>query len=167
MYCIIRILKTQRLKTHFFWKSLRVEKSGNVALPLSCGRQIRILSKTMTLLPHPSTFCLWRLNPARSHNNNNNNNNNNGRLHACVRAAEDIEPFLQLTCLVVECESQQQFNLITALRKRFWFSCTSHFHLLLVVFGFSVYCLFDYSVQALCACSVYSSPVLVNIKRHL
>ena len=28
------------------------------------------------------------------------------------------------------------------------FPCTSHFHLLLVVFGFSVYCLFVYSVQA-------------------
>ena len=71
-----------------------------------------------------------------------NNNNNNGSLHVRVRATEDIEPFLQLTCLVVECESQQQFGLITGPHRRFWFPCTSHFHLLLVVFGFSVYCLF-------------------------
>ena len=57
---------------------------------------------------------------------------------------------LQLTHLVVECESQQQFDLIIGPHKRFWFPCTSHFHYLLVVFGFSGYCLFAYSVQALC-----------------
>ena len=32
----------------------------------------------------------------------------------------------------------------------------------LVVFGFSVYCLFVYSMQALCTCSVSSSPFLEN-----
>ena len=51
-------------------------------------------------IAHPLTSCLRPLNPATSHNNN---NNNNGGLHACVRATEDIEPFLQLTHLVVEC----------------------------------------------------------------
>ena len=86
----------------------------------------------MTQSPHPAT----------SHNNN------NGGLHARVHAAEDIEPFLQLTLLVVECESQQQFDLIIGPHKRFWFPCTSHFRHLLAVFGFSVYCLFVYSVQA-------------------
>ena len=51
--------------------------------------------------------------------------------------------FLQLTRLIVECESRQQFGLIIGPHKRFWFLCTRHFHHhLLVVFGFSVYCLF-------------------------
>ena len=77
------------------------------------------------------------------------NNNNNGGLHDDVCAAEDIEPFLQLTHLVVQRESQQQFDLINGPHKRFWFLCPSHFHLLLLlVFGFSVYCLFVYSAQA-------------------
>ena len=49
-----------------------------------------------------------------------------------------------------------------------WLPCTSHFHLLLLlVFGFSFYCLFVISTQALCACSVSSSPFLVNFKHHL
>ena len=122
----------------FLKTGLRVEKSENAALLFSWG-----LSNMMTPSPRPSTSCLWPLNPTTSHNNN-----NNGGLHARVRAAEDIEPFLQLTRLVVECESQQQFDLITGPHKRFWFPCTSHFHLLLVVFGFSVYCLFVYSAQA-------------------
>ena len=87
-------------------------------------------------------------------------------LHACVYATEDIEPFLQLIRLVVECESQQKFHLINGPHKQFWFPCTSHFHLLLVVFGFSIYFLSGYSVQALCTCSVSSSPFLVNVKRH-
>ena len=102
------------------------------------------------------TSCLQPLNPATSHNNNN-NKNNNGRLHACVCAAEDIEPFLQLTCLVVECESQQQFDLINGPHKRFWFPCTSHFHLLLVVFGFSVYCLFVCSASLMCMLRLFFS----------
>ena len=118
-----------------------MEKSENAALPFSCGQRICILS--------PSTSSLWPLNPVTSHNNN-----NNGGLHACVCAAEDIEPFLQLTCLVVECELQQQFDLIIGPHKRFWFPCISHFLPLVVVFGFSVYCLFVYNVQALWACSV-------------
>ena len=117
----------------------------------------------MTPSPHPSTFCLWPLNPATSHNNN----NNIGGLYACVCAAEDIKPFLQLICIIVECESQQQFGLIIGPHKRFWFPCTSHFHLLLVVFGFSVYCLFVDSAQAYCASSVSSSLFLVNDKHHL
>ena len=75
-------------------------------------------------------------NPHTSHNNN-----NNGGLHVRVRAAEDIEPFLQLTRLVVESELQQQFDLINCPHKRFWFPYTSHFHLL-AVFSFSVNCLF-------------------------
>ena len=100
----------------------------------------------MTPSPHPSTSCLRPLNPTTSHNNN--NNDNNGRLHACVCATKDIEPFLQPTRLVVECESQQQFDLIIGPHKRFWFPCTSHFRLLLVVFGFFPYCLFVYNVRA-------------------
>ena len=76
--------------------------------------------------------------------------------------------FLQLTCLVVECESQQQLGLIIDPHRCFWFPCTSHFHLLLLVFGFSFYCVFVNCAQALCACAVSSSsPVLVNFKRHL
>ena len=47
---------------------------------------------------------------------------------------------LQLTPLVVECESQQHFNLINSPHKGFWIPCNSYFHL--VVFGFSIYCLF-------------------------
>ena len=124
---------------------LRVEISESAALPFSCGQQIRILSKTMMPSPHPSTSCLRPLNPATSYDNN---NNNNGGLHARVRAAEDIEPFLHLTLLVVECESQQQFDLINGPHKWFWCPCTSYCCLLLVVFGFTV----------------SSSPSLVNFK---
>ena len=67
-----------------------------------------------------------------------------------------------LTRLVVECESQQQFDLIISPHKRFWFPCTSHFRLL-VMFSFSFYCLFVY----LCVCFVSLSPFLVNFKCHL
>ena len=49
---------------------------------------ICILCISTTPSPHPSTSSLQSLNPATSLNNN----NNNGWLHACVRAAEDIEP---------------------------------------------------------------------------
>ena len=87
------------------WSSIQILKTHFS----SCGQRIRMLSKTMTPSPHPSTSCPWPLNPVTSHNNN---NNNNSGLHACVHAAEVTEPFLQLTCLVVECESQQQFDLI-------------------------------------------------------
>ena len=139
-----RILKMQRLKKHFFATGLRVEKSEKAALPF-CAQRIRILSERMMPSPHPLTSCLQPLNPATSCYNN----NNNGGLHACVRATEDIEPFLQRTCLVVECESQQQFDLIIGPHKQFWFPCTSHFRLLLVVFGFSFYCPFVYSTHSL------------------
>ena len=64
-------------------------KSKNAALPFSCGQRICILSDMMTPSPHPSTSSLQPMDPATSHNNN----NNNGGLHACVRAAEDIEPY--------------------------------------------------------------------------
>ena len=43
---------------------------------------------------------------------------------------------------------------------------TRHF-LLLLVFGLFFYCLFVYSMQALCTCSSSSSLFLVNFKRHL
>ena len=56
-----------------------------------------------------------------------------------------LQKILSLTCLVVKCKSQQQFDLITGPHKRFWFPCTSHFHLLLLVFSFSFYCLCVYS----------------------
>ena len=74
--------------------------------------------------------------------------------------------FLQLTRLVVGCQSQQQFHLINGPHKQFWFPCTSHFHLL-IVSGFSFYCLFVYSAQAFCACSVSSSSFMVNFKHRL
>ena len=43
---------------------------------------------------------------------------------------------------------------------------TRHF-LLLLVFSLFFYCLFVYSMQALCTCSISSSLFLVNFKRHL
>ena len=137
--------KCSAWKRTFLKMGLRVQKSQNAALPFPCGQQIRILSETMTPSPHPSTSSLGPLNPTTSHNNN---NNNNGGLHAHVRAAEDIEPVLELTRLVVECEPQQQFGLINGPHKRFWLPCTSHFRLLLGVFSFSVDCLFVYGAQA-------------------
>ena len=86
----LSLLKNRRqvLVDHklLFWKRVSGWRNPkNAALPFSCGRRIRILPKTMTPSPHPSTSCLWPLNPVTSHNNN------NGGLHACVRAAEDIE----------------------------------------------------------------------------
>ena len=131
------ILKTQRLKTHFF-------ENGSQG-----GQRIHILSEMTMPLSQPSTSCLRPLNPTMSHNNN------NGGLHACVCATEDIEPFLQLTHLVDECESQQQFDLISGPHKRFRFPCTSHFHLL-VVFGFSFYCLFT-AARFMCMLCVFFS----------
>ena len=56
-----------------------------------------------------------------------------------------LQKILSLTCLVVKCKSQQQFDLITGPHKRFWFPCTSHFRLLFLVFSFSFYCLCVYS----------------------
>ena len=94
----IRILKTQRLKMHLF-------ENG------SQGGEIQKRSPPVFMwTANPLTF-----HPAMSYNNN----NNNGGLHARVRAAENIEPFLQLARLVVECESQQQFNLINSPHKQF------------------------------------------------
>ena len=140
-------------------------KSKNATLAFLCGQWICILSISMTPFPYPLTSSLRPLNPAMFHINN--NNNNNGGLHACVRAAEDIEPFLQLARIVVKYELQQQFDFIIGTHKRFWFPCTTHFRLLLVVFGFSLYCLFVYSAQALSAFSTSSSPFLVNFNCHL
>ena len=86
----------------------------------------------MTPSPNTSPSSLWPLNPTMSHNNN----KNNGGLHACVGAAEDVEPFLQLTCIVVECESKQQFE-------RFWFPCTGLFiFFLLCLVSPSTVCLY-------------------------
>ena len=86
--------------------------------------------------PHSSTSSLQPLNPVMSHNNN----DNNGELHAGVCAAEDIEPnrFTRANILLL-CYYAEDYG-----------QPTSHFHLLLVVFGFSFYCLFVYSVQVLC-----------------
>ena len=42
--------------------------------------------------------------------------------------------FLQITRLIVECESQQQFDLIVDPYKGFWFPCARHFRLRLLVF---------------------------------
>ena len=58
-----------------------------------------------------------------------------------------LQKILSRTRPVVECELQQ-FDLIISPHKRFWFPCTSHFCLLLLVLGFFFYCLFVYSAQA-------------------
>ena len=99
-------------KRTFLKPSLRVEKFENAALVLSFGQQIHILCLSMTPTPHPSASSLQPLNPATPHNNNN-NNNNNGRLHDSVCAAN----ILGLTRLVVEYESQKQFDLIIGSHK--------------------------------------------------
>ena len=55
-YCIILADHPHRSwKRTFLISGLRVEKSKNVALPLSYGWRIHILSETMTPSPHPST----------------------------------------------------------------------------------------------------------------
>ena len=59
-----------------------------------------------------------------------------------------LQKILSISRLVVERESQQQFDLIIGPHKLFLFPCTSHFRLLLVVIGYSFYCLFVYSAQA-------------------
>ena len=94
----------------------------------------------------PSTSNLRPLNPATSHNNNNNNNNG---LHACDRAAEDIEP-IRVT--------RTKYSAALSLRwaKKDYGQPTSHFLLPLAVFFF--YCLFVYSTQALCTCSATYRP---------
>ena len=76
-------------KCTFLKPGFRVEKSENAALAFSCAWRIRILYVSMTPSAHPSTSSLRALNPTTSHNNN-----NNGGLHACVHAAEDIEPIM-------------------------------------------------------------------------
>lgn len=96
-FCIILADRPHASCERTFLKpGLWVEKSENAGLAVSCGQLIRILSVSMT----PSTSSPRPLNAATSHNNN----NISGGLHPCVRAAEVIEPFLQLTCIVVECE---------------------------------------------------------------
>ena len=110
----------------------------------------------VTPSPHPSTSSLQPLNPAMSHHNN----NNIGGLHACVRSAEDIEP-IRVT------RTKYSAPLPLRYAKEDYGHPTSHFRLLLVLFGFSFYCLFVYSAQVLCACFISSSPFLVNFKCHL
>ena len=155
MFCIILADCPHGSCRHSAWKctflkpGLRVEKSENAALAFLCGQWICILSVSMMPTPHPSTSSLWPLNPAMSHNNN-----DNGGL-------------LLVFMFLATYSSQQQFNLIIGPHKQFWFPCTSNFRLLLIVFGFSFYGLFVYSVHALCSCSVSSSLFWVNFKRHL
>ena len=63
---------------------LRVEKFENAALASSCGGgESAYFAYWWRHRPIPRPLNL------SSHNNN---NNNNGGLHACIRAAEDIEP---------------------------------------------------------------------------
>ena len=90
-----------------------------------------------TLRPH---------NPTTSHNHN----NENGGLHACVCAAEDIEPIRV---------SRVKYSAPLPLHwaKKDYGQPTSHFRLLLLVFGFSFYCLFVYSAQALCMLCLFFS----------
>ena len=107
---------------------------------------------------HRSTSSLRPLNPATSHNNSNNNNNNGGQ-HACVGAAEDIEP-IRVT------RAKYSAALLLRWAEKVYGWLTRHF-LLLLVFGLFFYCLFVYSMQALCTCSISSSLFLVNFKRHL
>ena len=77
---------------HFLKPGLRVEKSEDNALAFSCRRQIQPTAR-------PLASDLWT-----------DRRQQQWRTSACDRATEDIEPFLQLTHLVVECESQQQFD---------------------------------------------------------
>ena len=150
MFCIILADGPHGSCKHTFLKSgLRVEKSKNAPIAFSCVWRICILCILMTPSPHPSTSSLRLLNTTTSHNN--------VVLHACVHFAEDIEP-IRFT----------RTNYYAALplhwAKNDCGQLTSHFRLLFVVFGFSFYCLFAYSVQALCTCSVSSSQFWGNFK---
>ena len=136
-----------------FWKlvsGFRVEKSKNAAVAFTCGQQNRILGILMMSSPHSSTSGLRPLNPAMPHNNN------NGRLHACVFAAEDIEPTRTkyYAPLPLHWAKRIMDNLLAIFI--FFFLCSV---------SPSVVCLYTHT--ALCACSVTSSPFLVNFKRHL
>ena len=91
----------------------------------------------MTPSPHPSTSRLRPLNPATSRKKQ---LQQQWRLHACVHAAEDIE-------LIRVTRAKYSAPLPQWWAKRDYGQPTSHIHLLLVVFGFSFYCLFVYSVQ--------------------
>ena len=160
MFCIVLAdrphasCKHRACKRTFLKPSLWVEKFENADLAFSCGQRILILCVSMTPSPHPSTSSLQPLNPETPHDNN------NGGLHACVHAAEDIEP-IRVT------RAKYYAPLPLRWAKKDYGQPTSHFHLLLVVFGFSFYCLFLYSAQALCKCSISSSPFLVNFKCYL
>ena len=130
-------------------------KTGDVKLGLEAVHtKICILSEMMTPSPHSLTSSLQPLNPVTSHNNN----NNNGRLLLVFVFLATYSPCSRVWVAAA-------VDLINDPNKRFWFLCTSHFHLLLV-FGFSFYCLFVNSTQALCACSVSYSPFLANFKHH-
>ena len=127
-----------------FWKRVSGWKNPKTQPLFSCGQRIRILSETMMPWPHPSTSSLDLWTP---------------RLLITTTTMVDYMlvfchrrywAFLA-TNSPCECESQQQFDLINGPHKWFWFPCTSHFHLLLLVFSFSFYCLSVYSAQALCA----------------
>ena len=123
------------VRKHSDWKrtilkiGLRVKKAENAALPILLDGKSIYFQKRWRHHPTPRPLAsdLWT--------------------PRCLITTTTIADYclclclLQLTCLVVECESQQQFNLIIDLHKRFWFPCTSHFHLLLLLFRFSFYCL--------------------------
>ena len=79
-----RFGQSPKCKLTFLKPDLRVEKSKNAALAFLNGRRSAHFAYRWRHRPTPRP-----LNPSTSHNNN---NNNNGGLHACVHAAEDIEP---------------------------------------------------------------------------
>ena len=137
-------------KRTFLKPGLASERFKNTALAFSCGRRIRVLCILITSWPHPSTSSLWPLNPTMTHNNN--NNNNNGGLHACVRAAEDIEPIRAKTFCC---------SATTLSRKRIVDD-----RLAIFVFFFLL-CSVSPSTVCLYTSSVSSSLLLVNFKRHL
>ena len=129
-----QILKTQWLKTHFFENGSQGGKIRKRSPP--------VLVWTVNLHPkrwrhHPSprplASDLWTPR----------------HLITTTTTADYClcSCFLQLTRFALECESQQQFNLINSPHKRLWFPSTSHFLLLLLVFRFSFYCLFVNSMQ--------------------
>ena len=125
MLCIILVDHPHGSCKHTFLKpGLRVEK---LKISLSCSR---VDSKSAYFV------YWWHHRPAPPPQNN---NNNNGGLRARVGAAEDIEPIRVTTAKYSE--------------KKDYGQPTSHF-LLLVVFSFFFYCLFVYSEQTVCACSV-------------
>ena len=151
MFCIILADRPNgSCKRTFLKPGLRVEKCENAARAFSFGRWIPILCESITPSPHPSTSPLWPLNPVTT---------------TTTTMADYMLVFVPQKILSLSGLIGQNIYAPLPLCwvKKDYGQPTSHFLLLLLL----VFCLFLYSVQALCACSVSSSLFLVNFKRHL